>query len=230
MRFLSACFFSFGVVLLCIVHGLSMSAEAAPLASFCSDIMFQAGKRPAGICGRAASAEGKARLDIYTRKAGSFVIVTDPAEKRMQVCSESLKAYVEIPLAGDAAHWRDLIKSATAVIFPQSLGMVNVQEVSHKKMGVVNLKGYAAEKSRSVFEVTFLGKIRRFEVELWENETFSPFPMQVAVAETAETHAGKAWLTKITADELPPSQFNTPKGYTRYTSVMDLVLYAIASL
>ena len=220
------------IALLCAALCLTFvpaSAQADPEPQFSADVMAKIGKKPSHVCGTASASEGRARLDVETRHAGRFFLVVDAHQKSMRVASERLKAYVDIPVSGDPRNWRDLLKSAAAVVAPQSLGMINVTETARKKKGKTTLHGYAAQRSVSVFDVVFMGKTRRFEVEVWENPFFAPFPMQAACAETKETWPGKAWLTRVTADARDDGYYEVPEGYTRYASVMELVLYALAN-
>ncbi len=220
-----------GKILLCAAFFLACplyEVQASPDPQFSSDVLVKVGKKPASVYGTASAGGGRSRLDITTHNAGMFFLVVDAENKTMRVASERLKAYVEVPVAGDPQNWRDLLKSAAAVIAPQSLGMINIQESERKSRGRSILNGYSAERSSSVFDVTFMGRQQRFKVNVWENRFFAPFPMQVAVAETKDTWPGKASLVHVTADDHDPEYFEIPDGYTRYASVMELVLYALA--
>ncbi len=206
-----------------------LTAQASPDPQYSADVMLKIGSRPSSVCGTASAAGGRARLDIKTSKAGVFFLVVDTAAGTMRVASERLKAYVEVPVSGDPLDWRDLVRSAAAVVAPQSLGMIDVRETDRRNKGRTVLRGYTAKRSSSTFEILFMGKSRRYQVEVWENDFFAPFPMQAASAETKETWPGKAWLTRVTADEHEPGYFEIPSGYTRYASVMELILYALAN-
>ncbi len=214
-------------LLVVMVSGCLAAPSADPM--FQADIMLHVGKKSPQICGRAMALGNRARLDVYTKKAGEFSVIADMGAKRMQVSSHALKAYVDIPLSGEIGGWRDLVQCAAAFVLPQSLGMMDVRETYRKDRGVKNLRGYKVHHFRSGFEIVFMGMTRSFEIETWENDTFFPFPMQAASAETDKTWGGKAYLTHITADETPSEEFSLPQDFTRYTSVMDLLLYALAS-
>ena len=47
--------------------------------------------------------------------------------------------------------------------------------------------------------------------------------------ETSATHGGTAALVNIVAEQAADSMFRIPEGFTRYTSVMDLFLYALTA-
>ena len=197
--------------------------------TFQADVMFQTGKKAARPVGRAMSAGGLSRLDVRTAKAGDFSVIVDMGAMRMKVASHALKAYVEIPLQGRIDDWRDIVRCAAAYVLPQSMGMMDLREAQRRDKGAKTLRGYRVRHVASVFETVFMGMRRSFEIETWENDTFFPFPMQAASAETADTWGGRAWLAGITADDAPESAFSLPGSFTRFGSVMDLVLYALAS-
>ena len=205
------------------------SAEAAAYADFRSDIQVRGDGKTVKTCGTVMSAGPFARMDLDLGNAGSFALIVDTEQHMLRVLSSRLKAYVEIPVAGNPRDWRSLVKSASAAVMPQSMGMISLQEKECTQLGKDNWQGYAVQKSRSVFEAGFMGSVHRFTVEVWENEAFAPFPMHARAEETRDTHGGSAWLTNIVAEQAARSMFQIPEEYTRYTSVMDLFLYALTA-
>lgn len=204
-------------------------ALAAAYADFRADVQFQLEGKTVRTCGAAMSSGPFARMDLDLGKAGEFSLVVDTREHMLRVLSHRLRAYVEIPVSGDPRNWRDLVKSAAAAVMPQSMGMISLQEKETTPLGKDNWQGYSVRKSRSVFEAGFMGSVHRFTVEVWENEAFAPFPMRASSAETSATHAGSAWLTGIAAEQSSEAMFSVPQSFTRYSSVMDLLLYALTA-
>ncbi len=204
-------------------------AGAAAYADFRSDIQIREGAKPARTCGTAMSSHNFARMDVQLGTAGDFSFIVDMQGRRMQVLSHRLKAYVEIPVTGDPRNWRDLVQSAAAAVMPQSMGMISLQEKERVGLGRDSWQGYAVQKSRSVFEAGFMGSVHRFTIEVWENEAFAPFPMHAVSDETRATYGGSAWLMNIAAEQASTAMFQVPEGFTRYTSVMDLFLFALTA-
>ena len=205
------------------------SVQAAAYADFRSDIEVRVDGKAVKTCGSTMSAGSFARMDLDLGSAGGFALIVDTQQRMLRVLSARLKAYVEIPVSGDPRDWRALVKSAAAAVMPQSMGMITLQEKECTPLGKDNWQGYAVQKSRSVFEAGFMGSVHRFTVEVWENEAFAPFPMHARAEETRATHGGSAWLTNIVAEQAAQAMFQIPDDYTRYTSVMDLFLYALTA-
>ena len=204
-------------------------AQAAAYADFRSDIQYRIDGKTVKNCGTALSSGPCARMDLDLGSAGVFTLLVDSREHMLRVLSQRLKAYVEIPVTGDPRDWRSLVKSAAAAVMPQSMGMISLQEKECTPLGKDNWQGYPVHKTRNVYEAGFMGTVRRFTLEVWENEAFSPFPMHAMAEETSATHGGSAWLTNIVAEQASQSMFQIPEGFTRYTSVMDLFLYALTA-
>ena len=215
-------------VAFCVVCAPSC-AMASAYADFRADIQFQREGREVRTCGAAISSGPFARMDLDLGRAGEFSLIVDTREHMLRVLSHRLRAYVEIPVSGDPRDWRTLVKSAAAAVMPQSMGMVSLQEKETVSLGKDSWQGYAVQKSRSVFEAGFMGSVHRFTIEVWENEVFAPFPMRASSAETSATHAGSAWLMNIAAEQSSHNMFSIPENFTRYTSVMDLLLYALTA-
>ena len=179
---------------LCLCLGIcAPSAWAAAYADFRSDVQYRIGGKSVHACGAAMSSGHYSRLDLDLGKAGAFTLLIDSRNHMLRVLSQRLKAYVEIPVSGDPRDWRSLVKSAAAAVMPQSMGMISLQEKEVTPIGKDNWQGYSVRKTRNVFEAGFMGSTRRFTVEVWENEAFSPFPMHVRAEETDATHGGAAW-------------------------------------
>lgn len=205
------------------------SALAAAYADFRSDIEVRVDGRESRTCGTAMSSGYSSRLDLNIGSAGQFTLLVDSREHMLRVLSQRLKAYVEIPVSGDSRDWRSLVKSAAAAVMPQSMGMITLQEKECVSLGKDNWQGYAVQKTRNVFEAGFMGSVHRFTFEVWENEAFAPFPMFARAEETSATHGGTAALVNIVAEQAADSMFRIPEGFTRYSSVLDLFLYALTA-
>ncbi len=212
-----------------ILLAVAPSAFAAAYADFRSDIEVRVDGRNSRTCGTAMSSGSNARLDLTIGTAGQFTVLVDSREHMLRVLSQRLKAYVEIPVSGDPRDWRSIVKSAAAAVMPQSMGMITLQEKECVPVGKDNWQGYSVQKTRNVFEAGFMGSVHRFTLEVWENEAFSPFPMFARAEETSATHGGTAALVNIVAEQAADSMFRIPEGFTRYTSVMDLFLYALTA-
>ena len=171
-----------------------------------------------------------ARLDVRLGKAGDFTLLVDMTGRKMSVLSQRLKAYVQTDIAGDAHSWRDLVRSASSVLLPQTFGMVFFQEKSCTELEREQVQGYEALKSRFVFTLGFMGSFREITVDVWDSKEFAPFPLKAEILEDARTRGGKAWLASIEAVREGKELFLLPEGYTRFTSVLDLILYALSAL
>ncbi|WP_298067867.1 hypothetical protein [uncultured Mailhella sp.] len=204
------------------------AAHAAVRADFRADVVSQQGKQSPQPCGTVRASGHYVRLDVQLGRAGEFSFILDEEAKRLSVLSLVLKAYVDIPVSGDARDWRELVKSVSAAVMPQSMGLMSAEEVERAPLSRGSWKGYAANRSRSVFQFTLMGSQRRVTMEVWENEAFAPLPLRVLVDETRETYASSAWLDNITAEQSGDAIFQIPDDFTRYTSVLDMVLYALS--
>ena len=170
-----------------------------------------------------------ARLDVRLGKAGDFTLLVDMTGRKMSVLSQRLKAYVQTDIAGDAHSWRDLVRSASSVLLPQTFGMVFFQEKSCTELGREQVQGYEALKSRFVFTLGFMGSFRDITVDVWESASLLPFPLKAEIAEDGKTRGGSVWLEHIEAVCVEKEHFFIPEGFTRFTSVMDLILYALSA-
>ena len=120
--------------------------------------------------------------------------------------------------------FRSIIAARTAVI-----GLVGIKETAREDLGHEQVQGYSAQMSRSVFEISFMGTVRQITVDVWENGLFAPFPLKVSVLESRNSREGSAWLTDIEAARTPDAELAVPEEFTRYTSVMDLLLFALTA-
>ena len=170
----------------------------------------------------------QARLDVRLGKAGDFVLLVDGEARRMRVLSQKLKGYVETSIEGDAHNWRDLLTSASSMLVPQTLGMVSLTERSREELGREKLEGHDAIMSRHVFTLGFLGSYRDISVIVWESAVSAPFPIKAEVLEDSRTRGGAVWLGGIRPVPGAEEAFSVPEGFTRFTSVLDLILYALS--
>ena len=204
-------------------------ANAASYADFRSALEYKDGKHPAKHCGAAAVSGELARLDVRLGKAGYFTLLVDMQGGRMRVLSQKLKAYVETSVDGDAHSWRDLVRSASSVMLPQTLGMVSFQEKSCEEQGRELWSGVEAVKSRCVFKLGFMGSYRDIMFDVWESRDIVPFPLKIEVIEDSRTRGGSVWLKGIETVKSPEKDFLVPEDFTRFTSVLDLILYALSA-
>jgi len=137
---------------------------------------------------------------------------------------------VESRVEGEGKSWRELVRSASAVLMPQTLGMVSFEEKSYRELGRESVEGYEALKSRCVFSLGFMGSYRDITVDVWESEAFAPFPLKVTVLDDKSTQGGAAWLEAVQPLKEGRAAFLLPAGYTRFGSVLDLILYALSAL
>lgn len=208
---------------------IPFSSYAAPYADFRAGLEYKDGKHPAQSCGSAAVSGELARLDVRLGKAGFFTLLIDMKSGRMQVLSQKLKAYVETSVDGDAHSWRELVRGASSVLLPQTLGMVSFQEKSCHEQGRELLNGFDSVKSRCVFKLGFMGSYRDITFDVWESRDIVPFPLKVEVIEDGRTRGGSVWLEGIERVKSPEEGFYVPESFTRFTSVLDLILYALSA-
>ncbi len=216
------------LALLCFLLALETNALAAVRADFRADVFYQEGSKKFQPCGMAWASGVCIRLDVQLGKAGTFSLILDEKAKRLSILSQNLKAYVEIPASGDVHDWRDLLKSTLAAGLPQNMGLISAEEVERTPLGRASWKGYAVKKSRSVFQISFMGTVHRLVMEIWENEAFAPLPLKVSVDETKDAYASSAWLDNITAGQSADAIFQIPGDFTLYPSVLDMLLYTIS--
>ena len=171
-------------------------------------------------------AGNKARLDARLGKAGQFTLLVDREAGKMQLLSHRLKGYVQSKVDGGAQSWRDIVRSASAMFMPQTLGMVSFEEKLCIEQGREQVQGCEAVKSRCVFMLGFMGSYRTITMDVWENPAFAPFPLKVSVIGDKDTHGVEVWFENVQPAKDDVS-FLPPEGYTRFSSVLDLILYAI---
>lgn len=204
-------------------------SAAVPHADFHADLVYEDEGRPARACGSAMTAGAFARFDVRLGKAGDFTLLVDMEGRMIRVLSQRLKAYVETKLEGDPRSWRDLVKSCSSILMPQTLGMVSLEEKDRRVLGREVVQGYTAERSRNVFRLGFLGSCRDITADVWESDVLVPFPLKVEILESRDTRRGSAYLIGITPSKGREEFFQVPEDFTRYSSVMDLILYALSA-
>lgn len=201
----------------------------APAADFQADLLYSDSDTKPRKGGTAMAQGTQARLDVRLGKAGDFTLLVDREARRMRVLSQRLKGYVETTAEGPLDSWRDILRNASSVLMPQTLGMVSLAEKSSSALGRERLEGLEAEKSRHVFTLGFLGSFRDLTVVVWENARVSPFPLKAEVVEDERTESGAIWLGSI-KDAPASADFAVPAGFTRFTSILDLLLYALSAI
>lgn len=216
-------------VLLAVMLGRAPGWAASSYAGFRAAVAYSENGHAPGRCGTAMAAGEHARLDMEFRKVGTFTLLVDAQARRMHILSQKLKAYVSMPVEGDPRDWRALVESASAAIVPQSLGLVSIKELRREELGRRSVQGRMAEGSRSVFEIVFMGSVRQITVEAWENSAFSPFPLKISLPAEQNAHAGSVWLENLASVRVPEAEFAVPEGFTRSTSLMNLLLFALTA-
>lgn len=216
-------------VFLCVSMLAPLPAEAAPHADFRAGVEYRDGDRAPRKGGSAKVSGELARLDVRLGKAGYFTLLVDMQGGRIQVLSQKLRAYVETSVEGDAHSWRELVRGASSVLLPQTLGMVSFQERSCQEQGREMWNGFEAVKSRCVFTLGFMGSYRDITFDVWESSDIVPFPLKVEVLEDGRTRGGSACLADMEPVKSPEEDFLVPEKYTRFTSVLDLILYALSA-
>lgn len=209
---------------------LAGPAPVCAYEAFRADLLCVNGGSPEFRCGDVMAGRSHARLDVMLDKAGGFRVLVDAKEKVLRVLSEKLKAYVEIPVAGDVESWQDLLASAASAVMPQSMGLISLYEKESEALGKVRLNGYAADRSRHVFEASFMGTSRTFTIEVWEHEKFQPFPLKAELEGRTGVSRGIVRLSGVKKGPVPEQDFSLPLDCTRYSSVIDLLLYALTAL
>lgn len=206
-----------------------VGGSASALDGYRADLLCSEGKEAGWTVGSVMATGKLARLDVDLGKAGLFTLLVDGDAGRMRVLSQMLKGYAETSLEGDPHNWRDILRSASSMLLPQTLGMVSLLEKSSEELGREKLAGYEAAKSLHVFTLGFMGSFRDITVLVWEHPDVAPFPLKVQIVEDSRTRSGSAWLGNICAESVEGEKFSVPQGYTRFTSVLDLILYALAA-
>ena len=200
-------------------------SEAAAEAIY-AELCYQEEGKDVRRGGKAMLVGSKARLDARLGKAGQFTLLVDREASKMQLLSHRLKGYVESKVDGRAQNWRDIVRSVSSMLMPQTLGMVSFEEKLCIEQGREIVQGYDAVKSRCVFTLGFMGSYRTITMDVWESSAFAPFPLKVSVIGDKETHGAVVWFENVQSAKEEVS-FLPPEGYTRFSSVLDLILYAI---
>ena len=213
---------------LCIFVAVPSDA-AAVQSGFQADVLYADSAREPRKGGTVMTSGEQARIDVRLEKAGEFSLIVDMQGRRMQVLSQKLKGYVETSIEGEPHSWRDLFRSVSSMLLPQTLGLVSLQEKSSEDMGRERIQGLDAVKSRHVFTLGFLGSYRDISVIVWEHPAVAPFPLKAEVLEDDRTRGASVWLGNVRPVPGPEDRFFLPEGFSRFTSVLDLILYALAS-
>ena len=219
------------VAVACAVSGfLLWPSVTLAYESFQADVLCAYGSRGEFVCGDVMARGDFARMDVTLNKVGEFSLLVDVESRKMRILSRKLKAYVEIFLDSTADNWRELLMSAASAVMPQSLGLVSLYEKDSQDLGKVRWQGVSVKRSRHDFEATFMGKSRRFTIETWEADKYQPFPVKAMLIGKGGDASGSARLAKVRNTGPRKEVFSLPEGYVRYTSIMDLLLYALTAL
>lgn len=220
----------------CLAGGTAFAKERSSFA-YTARVLLREGERPARPVGGVSAVDGRVRLDVDLGTPGVFHVLLRPDERNLYVVSDNLRAYVSIPLR-EGIHGLDtLAEDVAASVMPFGVPVLTLRVERGESLGAADWQGYAVERTAARFSTDFMGNATTTNVVLWENPDFSPLPLRVEevrktkdgsvrpkdVVELADIAA--ASFSAATRAEL----FEPPVGFTRYASLLDLLLYALAA-
>ena len=105
-----------------------------------------------------------------------------------------------------------------------------------ENLGEAVWQGYAARRTEVRFTAEFMGNAAGLDAVLWENPAFAPLPLRVEELQRDKDGAVRTGDVVELADIVPAvfseperaALFEPPSGFTRYASILDLLLYALA--
>lgn len=228
------------VLLVMLVAGLAWPsgiarAEASPFA-YTARVMFREGQGESRQVGSVTAFGPDIRLDVDLGAPGLFHALLRPERKTLYVVSNTLKAYVEIPVQGDERGVAEIARCLAASVMPFGVPVLAIQTTDVQTRGSGVWQGYPVEKTAMRFVADFMGSTGSLNLVLWDNPDFAPLPLRVEEMGTKDEVKSCAELTDIApvsptdaGREKSATLFELPAGYTRYASVLDLLLYALAA-
>lgn len=216
---------------LCAPQGVS----AAPFGDkpYSADVVLKEVGRAPKVCGSVLVAHGKARLDVDLGKPGVFRAIFLPNEKALLVLSDTLKGYVTLPVTGEERDLRALVMQAARSVMPVGVSALDILETESENLGNKVWQGWTARVIRAQYEAHMMGAVNSIKLEIWENAALAPFPLRLinlnAGQGATSTQSGDTVeLANInTRPAIPQDAFFVPESYTRYSSVLNLLLYSI---
>lgn len=226
-------FFLCRVVLACFAAFLSvcLSTPSWAVPAYKATVLLSESGHPPRPCGKVAISDSKARIDVDLGGAGLFQALVRPDLKVMYVVAEDLKAYVQIPIHGDETDIRELIKRVAESLMPFGVPVLVIREDAREIMGKDLWQGYEVLRTKSRFVADFMGTVNSMYLIISENADFAPFPLRVQEIRALDRPGdirSSVDLIDIIPGSVSKAQFELPEGYARYSSVLDLLLYAIA--
>lgn len=226
-----------GVYLLLGVPALAVTGGEAP-ASYTARVLLREGERPARPVGGVSKGEGCLRLDVDLGAPGVFHVLLRPDDDVLYVVSDNLKAYVGVPLRTGGRSLDELAADVAASVMPFGVPILTLRVERGASPGQASWQGYAAERTRVRFVADFMGKATTLDAVVWENAAFAPLPLRVEEIrkneDGSECPGDAVELADISPASFSGSEraalFEPPAGFTRYASLLDLLLYALAGV
>lgn len=227
--------FLLGVCLLLGAPVLAASGQET-LAAHTARVLLREGARPARPVGGVTGAGGSLRLDVDLGDSGVFHVLLRPNRDNLYVVSDKLAAWVGVPLRPGARSLDELAADVVASAMPFGVPVLTLRVERGESLGRAEWQGYTAERTRVRFVAEFMGKGTTLDTVVWENAAFAPLPLRVEEmrrARDGSVRPGDA----VELDDIKPASlseserealFEPPSGFTRYGSILDLLLYALA--
>lgn len=232
LRTFKVCFLAWAVFAFVVLFELPLFASTFAENPYSANLLLKEVGHTPKLCGKVMVAGSKARLDVDLGVPGVFRAILLADEKTLIVISDALKGYVTLPLTGNERDLRDVAIQAAHSIMPANVAVMEIQEGERKSIGTKNWQGWTASVSQSRFIVRSMSTESALSLEVWDNKALTPFPLRVVNMGGSEGKNGDSVeLVSINQSFKPTeSTFVIPDGYTRYTSVLNLLLYAITGL
>ena len=206
-------------------------AAARPMPSYQATVVLSEPGLEPRPCGRVAVSGGLARLDVLMGEAGMFRALIRPDQNSMYLLAEDLRAYAAVPVYGDETGLRELALRVADSLALFGFPLLSLREDGRQILEPENWNGYRATKIRGRFVAELMGLAGALNLITWENDGFAPFPLRVeeirALDDPART-GNSVELADIRPGDPDGDYFSLPEGYTRHSSVLELILYALA--
>ena len=199
-------------------------------------VLLREGQDPARPVGGVSAAEGWLRLDMDLGEPGVFHVILRPDRNVLYVVSDNLEAYVSVPLREGGHGLDDLAEDLAASVMPFGVPVLSLHVDRGENLGEAAWQGYAARRTEVRFTAEFMGNAAGLDAVLWENPAFAPLPLRVEELQRDKDGAVRTGDVVELADIVPAvfseperaALFEPPSGLTRYASILDLLLYALA--
>lgn len=209
-------------------------AAGEGMPAWTADVLLRESGRQARICGAVAVSEQGARLDMDLGDPGVFRAVIDRGGKALYVMTARPGAFVKIALNGDESNIRDLALAVARAAMPFGSPALTLREEERRELGSGWWEGHPARRSRSRFVAEYMGKMSAWELDVWENEEFAPFPLRLVNPNGNGDSVELINIRSVGNDERTDTQnssgpFSVPDDYARYGSVLELLLFSLAA-